>query len=85
MLASVEGTCVFTPEQVKRRLDAAQERLDGLTNELRTLQAKAADAERTAQELLHQHRRILSWAELFADASPDEKNSSPPASSAPSA
>ena len=73
MLASVEGTCVFTPEQVKKRMDAAQERLDGLTDEVRTLQAKAADAERTAQELLHQHRRLLSWAELFADATPDEK------------
>ena len=73
MLASVERTCVFTPEQVKRRMDAAQERLDGLANELRTLQTKAADAERTAQELLHQHSRLLSWAELFADATPDEK------------
>ena len=67
------GDLRFTPEQVKRRLDAAQERLDDLTNELRTLQAKAADAERTTQELLHQHRRLLSWAELFADATPDEK------------
>ena len=73
MLASVEGTCVFTPEQVKKRMDAAQGRLDTLTDELRTLQARAADAERTAQEILQQHRRLLSWADLFADAGPDEK------------
>ena len=73
MLASVEGTCVFTPEQVKKRMDAAQGRLDTLADELRTLQARAADAERTAQEILQQHRRLLSWADLFADAGPDEK------------
>lgn len=73
MLASLEGTCVFTPEQVKKRMDAAQGRLNTLTDELRTLQAKAADTERTVQEILQQHRRLLSWAELFSDASPDEK------------
>lgn len=73
MLASVEGTCVFTPEQVKKRMDAAQGRLDALTDELRAQKARSADAERTAQEILQQHRRLLSWAELFSDASPDER------------
>lgn len=73
MLASVEGTCVFTPEQVKKRMDAAQGRLDALTDELRAQKARSADAERTVQEILQQHRRLLSWAELFSDASPDEK------------
>lgn len=73
MLASVEGTCVFTPEQVKKRMDAAQGRLDTLADELRTLQARAADAERTAQKILQQHRRLLFRADLFADAGPDEK------------
>ena len=28
---------------------------------------------KTAQELLHQHSRLLPWAELFADATTDEK------------
>ena len=28
---------------------------------------------KAAQKLLHQHRRLLSWAELFADADTDKK------------
>ena len=34
MLSSIEGTCVFTPEQVKKRMDAAQENVDALSQEI---------------------------------------------------
>lgn len=73
MLSSVEGTCVFTPEQIKRRMDTLQEKATALSTEIQTLQQKASAAERTAQEILQQHRQLLSWADLFADASTDEK------------
>lgn len=73
MLSSVEGTCVFTPEQIKRRMDTLQEKATTLSAEIQTLQQKASAAERTAQEILQQHRQLLSWADLFADASTDEK------------
>lgn len=73
MLASIEGTCVFTPEQIKKRMDTVQERIDALSGEIHALQDKAADAESTANEILRQHQKLLSWAELFSDATTDEK------------
>lgn len=73
MLSSVEGACVFTPEQIKRRMDTLQEKATTLSDEIQTLQQKASVAERTAQEILQQHRQLLSWADLFVDASTDEK------------
>ena len=34
MLDSIEGTCVFTPEQVKKRMDAVQANVDDLTQQI---------------------------------------------------
>ena len=73
MLDSIEGTCVFTPEQVKKRMDAVQETLDGLEKEIDHLQDQAAQAKSTADEIHEQHQRLLSWANMFDDASPEEK------------
>ena len=73
MLDSIEGTCVFTPEQIKRRMDAVQTALDGLTQQITDLQEQAAASEALANELQEQHKRLLSWAEMFDSASPQEK------------
>ena len=73
MLDSIEGTCVFTPEQIKRRMDAVQTTLDGLTQQITDLQEQAAASEALANELQEQHKRLLSWAEMFDSASPQEK------------
>lgn len=73
MLASIEGTCVFTPEQVKRRMDTAQEQVTALAQEIESLQTEIHDAQNLSTEILEQHRQILSWAELFDSASIDEK------------
>lgn len=73
MLASIEGTCVFTPEQVKRRMDATQEHVTALAQEIESLQAEMHDAQDLSTEILEQHQQILSWAELFDSASIDEK------------
>lgn len=73
MLSSIEGTCVFTPEQVKKRMDAAQEKVDALALEIESLQADMHDAQNLSTEIVAQHQQILSWAELFDSASIDEK------------
>ena len=73
MLDSIEGTCVFTPEQVKKRMDAVQVTLDGLTEEIEKLQDQAAQAKNTAEEIHEQHQQLLSWAKMYDDASLDEK------------
>ena len=73
MLDSIEGNCVFTPEQIKRRMNAVQTTLDGLTQQITDLQEQAAASEALANELQEQHKRLLSWAEMFDSASPQEK------------
>ena len=73
MLASVDGTCVFTPEQVKKQIEKHQAAVDELTERIRTLETKATNARQTAEQIVAQHQQLLSWGELFADASLDEK------------
>lgn len=73
MLDSLEGTCVFSPEQIKKRMDSVQQSLADLTDEIETLQVKANEAQVISDEIMEQHHRLLSWADMFADAPPEEK------------
>lgn len=73
MLDSIEGTCVFTPEQVKKRMDAVQATLDGLTQQITIYQEQATASTELAKELAEQHEKLLSWAALFDSASLPEK------------
>lgn len=63
MLASIEGTCVFTPDQIKKRMDGGQETVNKLTKEIETLQADMENSETISSEIMVQHRQLLSWAE----------------------
>ena len=73
MLDSIEGSCVFTPMQIKNRMDAVQATLDELTQQIAALQEQATASAELANELQKQHKRLLSWAEMFDSASPQEK------------
>lgn len=73
MLDSIEGTCVFTPEQVKKGMDAVQANVDDLTQQIQTLQEQASESSALANEIAEQHQRLLSWAEMFDSASREEK------------
>lgn len=73
MLDSLEGNCVFTPEQVKKGMETAQEKSNSLLEQITTLQTQAEDAKATAMEIEEQHQRLLSWADMYASASQDEK------------
>lgn len=73
MLDSIEGNCVFTPEQVKRRMDTIQQRIDELSNQISVLQEQISEASALADEILKQHQKILSWADIYDAAPPEEK------------
>ena len=73
MLDSIEGTCVFSPEQIKRRMDTVQETVDELAGQIEMLQEQAAETEIMAKEIRKSHQRLLSWADMFDTASIEEK------------
>ena len=73
MLDSLEGTCVFSPEQIKKRMDSVQQSLASLAEEIEMLQFKADESKAVADEILEQHHRLLSWADMFTNAPPEEQ------------
>lgn len=73
MMDSLDGACVFTPEQIKKRMDNIQKCMDELLGNIATLQSKAVEAKHLTQEFLDEHNRLLSWAELYENASLTDK------------
>ena len=51
MLDSLDGTCVFTPEQVKARLDAVQAKADEIANQVQQLEEKSRQMKPAAADL----------------------------------
>lgn len=54
-------------------MDDVQGHIDQLSVQISELEEKALESQRTADTILAQHQRLLSWADLFMDASIDEK------------
>lgn len=73
MLDSLDGKCVFTPEQVKRRMDSVQEAMTSLSANIESLETRLEDNDRLTRELAEQHQLFLSWAEMFDTATQPEK------------
>lgn len=73
MLDSLEGRCVFTPEQIKSRMESVRERVNEFIEHIKQLQEQSSEAEAIAQDLVNQHKRLLSWTEMFDSASLQEK------------
>ena len=73
MLDSLDGKCPFTPEQVKSRLDSVKDAMTALTASIESLETRLADSDRLTQELKEQHQQLLSWAEMFDNATPAER------------
>jgi site-specific DNA recombinase len=73
MLDSIEGTCVFTPEQVKKRMDVVQQSVNDLSAKIADLQNKATETAELTEEIKAEHQRLLSWAEIYDGASLEEK------------
>lgn len=73
MLDSLEGKCVFTPEQIKSRMESVREKVNGYIEQIKQLQEQSGEAETIAHNLADQHQKLLSWADMFDSASPQEK------------
>lgn len=73
MLASIEGTCVFTPEQVKGRMDAVRENMSDLKERIDEIEEQMSDASSMSKDIQEHHNRLLKWADMFETASLDEK------------
>ncbi|MPM50682.1 hypothetical protein SDC9_97424 [bioreactor metagenome] len=73
MLDSIEGTCIFTPEQVKKRMDVVQQSVNDLSAKIEDLQNKATETAELTEEIKAEHQRLLSWAEVYDGASLEEK------------
>lgn len=73
MLDSLDGKCVFTPEQVKRRMDSVQEAMTSLSANIESLEIRLEDNDRLTRELAEQHQLFLSWAEMFDTATQPER------------
>lgn len=73
MLDSMEGNCVFTSEQIKKRMDTVQERIVRLIQDIESIQSSYGEAKSIAEEIAMQHQNLLSWAQIFDAASIPEK------------
>lgn len=73
MLDSIEGKCVFTSEQIKRRMDGLQEKMSDLNETVGQLERKIEESAKIAEEIRSEHRKLLSWADLYQDASMPER------------
>lgn len=73
MLDSIEGKCVFTPEQIKGRMEKVRENMDSLMKRIETLEEQAADASALSKDIQEHHRRLKQWAEMYDTATLDEK------------
>ena len=73
MLSSIEGTCVFSPEQIKSRMDTLQASVSDLDASIIELEDEVRHAETLADEIRQQHQKILNWADMYSSASLAEK------------
>lgn len=54
-------------------MDSPQEKIDELFQQIESLQKSLQESDTLVHQILEQHQRLLSWAELYDDASPEEK------------
>lgn len=73
MLDSIEGNCAFTPEQVKKRMDAVQQSVDNLAVQIQDLQTKITETSLMTDKIKEERQKLLSWAELYDGTSVEEK------------
>ena len=73
ILDSIEGTCVFTPEQVKGRMDKIHDNMTNLGTTVAELELKAEEAGTHAAEIKKAHQQLVNWADIYKDATLDEK------------
>ena len=73
MLDSIEGNCVFSQEQVKKRMDNVKQLIEEDSAKVDTLQNELESICDISEEIKEQHKQLISWAEVFDSASIEEK------------
>lgn len=73
MVESLDGNCVFTPEQIKSRMDTVQEAIQTLSENIASQEERLQDGLAIQRELAMEHKKLLSWADIFDTATPAER------------
>ena len=73
MLDSIDGNCPFTPEVIQSRMEIVQKTISDQQKKIKELQEQINDAAGRNDEIQKEHRSLLSWAEIFQTASPEER------------
>lgn len=68
MADTLSGRGVFTPQQLKRRMDKVQEELTAATRSIFELENQLKDAETLTQNVAREAKNLMKWAEVFDDA-----------------
>lgn len=73
MLDSLDGKCVFSPEQIKERMGLLEQTISELQDSMTQLKAGEEDLAPMMQALRDEHQRLLTWAEVYDSMDPQEK------------
>ena len=73
MLASIDGNCPFTPEIIQSRMVIVQKTISDQQKKIQELQEQISDAAGRNADIQKEHRSLLSWAEIFSTATPEER------------
>ena len=73
MLDAMDGACVFTPEQLKRRLDRLEESIQQNRNTAESLKRELEDVDAKTALLQQEHKQLSCWADLYDKATTAEK------------
>ena len=73
MLDSIDGNCPFTPEIIQSRMEIVQKTVNDQRKKIQELQEQVSDTSGRNDEIQREHRSLLSWAEIFQTATPEER------------
>ena len=73
MLDSIDGKCVFTPAQIKERMETLQGTISELQDALTELKTGEEEMEPVVDALREDHRRLMTWADIYDHAEIAEK------------
>ena len=73
MLDSIDGKCPFTPEIIQSRMEIVQKTITEQQKKIQELQEQVSDAAGRNAEIQREHRSLLSWADIFHTAAPEER------------
>ena len=68
IMESLSGKGIFTPEQLKRRMDTVQNELNELTKSVLEMEGQLEEAKTLVSSIRQEVRNLKKWSEVFFDA-----------------